>query len=102
MARFYCCSTPSQGPSYSLNMLRLARITGARTLFFFTELQPDGQIDVTFSKPPDPFCSTEETIQENLLALDRETKRILSGRPGYSCSIIVTGSSASQKKIPAK
>jgi len=61
-----------------------------------------GSIEVTFSKPPDLFCSTEETIQANLLTLERETKRILGGSRAYSCSIIVTGSSASQKKIPAK
>lgn len=65
------------GLPYSPNILRLAGKMGARVVFFFTELQPDGHIEVLFLAPPDPYCSSEETIQANLQALDREVQRIL-------------------------
>jgi hypothetical protein len=65
------------GEAYSPNILRLARRTGARVVFFFAKLQPDGHIEVSFKNPPDPFCTSEESIQANLQFLDGEVHRIL-------------------------
>jgi len=67
---------PRPGVAYSPNMLRLAGKVGARVVLFFSELMPDGHVEVLFLTPPDPFCRSEEGVQANLQALDREVVRI--------------------------
>jgi hypothetical protein len=70
---------PAQGLPYSPGLLRLAQVSGARVIFMFASLEPDGHIEVEFQRPPDPFCASEVSIEANLYALDIESQRILFG-----------------------
>jgi hypothetical protein len=69
-----------RGAPLSPNILRLAGRTGARALFFFTELERNGTITVTFRRPPDPLCQSDSGIAANIAVLEAECARILSRR----------------------
>jgi hypothetical protein len=62
---------------YCRNLLRFTARVGARAVFFFSELQADGCIEVRFVCPPDPWCSTESGIERNIEALNGEVQQIL-------------------------
>jgi hypothetical protein len=64
------------GPLNS-NVFRLIRSTGARVVFFVSELQSDGAILIEFLKPPDPFCKSNESVVSNLLFLQDRIGQIL-------------------------
>jgi hypothetical protein len=66
--------------SYSSHVFELSRAVGAQVVFMIPELQPDGQILVEYSLPPDPFCRSEETIGLNLLALRARVDGVLQGQ----------------------
>jgi hypothetical protein len=66
---------------YSPNIFRLAGVTGATVLFFTTELEGDGCVLVSVFPAPFSACANRAEITGNVLALDREIKRI-SGRQG--------------------
>jgi hypothetical protein len=66
-----------RGAPLSPNILRLAGRLGARVVFWWTELECDGTIHVTFAQPPDPSCRTEAGIAANLAALAGQTRRIM-------------------------
>jgi len=66
--------------SYSSHVFQLSRAVGAQMVFMIPELQPDGQILVEYSLPPDPLCRSEETIGLNLLALRSKVDGVLQGR----------------------
>jgi hypothetical protein len=68
---------------YCRNLLRFTARVGARAVFFFSELKPDGRIEVRFVRPPDPWCSTESGIERNIQALNGEVEQILK-RPWSS------------------
>ncbi len=70
---------PTQALPYSPGVFRLAQANGSRVLFVFAELEPDGHIEIQFQTPPDPFCSTDASIEANLAALDLESQRVLYG-----------------------
>lgn len=61
---------------YSPNIFRLAKATGAAVLFFTTELEGDGCVEVRVFQAPYPGCGNHAEIAGNLLALDRQIKRI--------------------------
>ncbi len=65
---------------YSPNIFRLARATGASVVFFTTELEGDGCVEVRVFQAPYPGCGNQAEIAGNLGALDRQIKRI-SGQP---------------------
>ncbi len=65
---------------YSPNIFRLAKATGAALLFFTTELEGDGCVEVRVFRAPYPGCGDQAEIAGNLRALDRQIKRI-SGKP---------------------
>ena len=71
---------------YCRNLLRFTGRVGARAVFFFSELQADGRIEVRFVCPPDPWCSTESGIERNIQALNGEVQRILR-RPWSSADL---------------
>lgn len=67
--------------SYSSHVFELSRAVGAQVVFMIPELQPDGRILVEFSSPPDPLCTSEETIGLNLVALRSKVDGVLGRRP---------------------
>ena len=75
------------GDPLHCNIFRLIQSTGARLIFFATELQSNGVILVEFFAPPDPFCLSDESVLSNLLVLQSRTARILrlpSWRPAIT------------------
>lgn len=66
--------------SYSSHVFQLSRAVGAQVVFMIPALQPDGQILIEYSSPPDPLCRSEETIGLNLLALRSKVDGVLQGR----------------------
>ena len=62
---------------YSINIFKLARLTGSRVVSYLAELQNDGIVHVWITEPPHPFCENDEAIQANLEALEKERRRIL-------------------------
>lgn len=71
-----CCK------AYSSNALRLAQAVGAEVVFMVAELEEDGQILVEYFSPPDPLCSSDESIGWNLDALQARIDGILQS-PKY-------------------
>jgi hypothetical protein len=69
------------GP-YSPNIFRLARLAKSRVVLMVASLQADGQIQVEYFSPPDPFCQTDEGILANLQALEHRVQEILHGPAG--------------------
>jgi hypothetical protein len=65
--------------TFSANTFRLVRSLGTRLIFMLPEIQPNGQIVVEYSQPPDPLCSSDESIRLNMRALQVGIDRILSG-----------------------
>jgi lauroyl/myristoyl acyltransferase len=65
------------GADYSANVLELVRRTGSRAVFVYAELLPDGQVQVSFRRPPAPDCSGEGAILRNLQVLESDVLRIL-------------------------
>jgi hypothetical protein len=59
-------------------LFRLAGKVGAKVVFLFSELDKDNNVTLTAALPPFPACATDEEIQANLAAYDRERQRILA------------------------
>lgn len=59
-------------------LFRLAGKTGSRIVFLYSELDERQRMKFTIALPPHPVPDTEEKVQENLLAYDKERKRILA------------------------
>ncbi len=59
-------------------LFRLAGKTGSRVVFLYSELDEAQQMKFTIAMPPHPVPDTEEKVQANLLAYDKERKRILA------------------------
>jgi hypothetical protein len=78
------------GTPLNPNIFHLVRYAGAEVVFATVELQPNGEILVQFSTPPDPFCRDAESIEANLRALRHERQHILN--PSSRC--------AATKEIP--
>ncbi len=79
------------GGDYSPNIFRLAKATGVGVLFFGAELDRDGRVQVRVFPPPFPGCADPEQIAGNLLALDREIKRISARREDRPFDTIPAG-----------
>lgn len=73
----------SQYRSLNPNMLRLVRAVRGQVVFAITELQENGDIQVEFFAPPDPFCSSEMTIEDNLTALRTRIDGVLQSPPEH-------------------
>jgi hypothetical protein len=58
-------------------LLGLVGKVRARPLFLFSELDADGAAKLTIAPLPFPACDSEEAIQANMAAYDRERQRIL-------------------------
>jgi hypothetical protein len=61
------------------NIFRLIRKSGARAVLAIPVLRPSGEIAVEYFDPPDPFCTSEESIAANLDFLRAKVKSIISG-----------------------
>lgn len=59
-------------------LFRLAGKVGAKVVFLFSELDKNDCVTFTAALPPFPACATDEEIQANLAAYDRERQRILA------------------------
>ncbi len=59
-------------------LFRLAGKTGSRVVFLYSELDEARRMKFTIAVPPHPVPDTEEKVQANLLAYDKERKRILA------------------------
>ena len=59
-------------------LFRLAGKTGSRVVFLYSELDAEKRMKFTIALPPHPVPDTEEKVQANLLAYDKERKRILA------------------------
>ena len=59
-------------------LFRLAGRTGSRVVFLYSELDAERQMKLTIASPPHPVPDTEAKVQANLLAYDKERKRILA------------------------
>jgi hypothetical protein len=59
------------------NILRLIQKVHSRAVFAMVELMPNGEIHVEFSAPPDPLCSSDQSILMNLQVLQRRIDRVL-------------------------
>jgi hypothetical protein len=60
------------------NLLRLVGKIGARIVFALVELEATGDFAVRFHRPPQPFCSSNEGILENLEFLQHMKNNILN------------------------
>lgn len=67
--------------TYSPNLFRVVRLTGAKVVFVIPELRPNGDIDVEFFLPPDPSCQSEQSIDLNLQVLGSRIDRVLRLTP---------------------
>ena len=63
--------------SLNPNMLCLVRAVEAQLVFAISELQTNGDIQVDYFAPPDPFCRTDQAILSNLQALQARVDRVL-------------------------
>ena len=59
-------------------VLQLAGRAGARVVFQWAIMRPDGTIEVTFVNAPRPYCETTDAIHENLSFLRVAQVRMLS------------------------
>ena len=59
------------------NMFRLIRSVGARVAFVVSEIQPDGTVMIEFLSPPDPFCTSDESVVSNIVYLQESIDRVL-------------------------
>lgn len=69
-----------KGPNnreYSPNIMKLCGKVGAKVIFFFAELQPDGTIETSFMQAPHPYCKSETDINSNLEIMKKTTNEIL-------------------------
>jgi hypothetical protein len=66
----------SRGGHHSMSAFRLSQRLGSQMVFLFPEAQSDGSILVSFKKPPQTVCTTEESIQINIRWLEEELRRI--------------------------
>jgi hypothetical protein len=57
------------GDSLRPNMFRLIQMAEAQVVFAIPELLPNGEVLVEYFAPPDPFCTSEESILSNIRAL---------------------------------
>ncbi len=62
---------------FSPNIMRLCGKLGAKVMFFFAELKPDGTIDTPFIQAPHPYCESETAIFDNLELMRQTTQEIL-------------------------
>lgn len=62
---------------FRTNLLRLVGRVGAQLVFIVSELLPDGDILLEYFAPPDPFCTSDESIFSNLDALQARVDRLL-------------------------
>jgi len=67
--------------TYSPNLFRVVQLAGAQAVFVIPELRPNGDIDIEFFLPPDPWCQTEQSIGENLEMLQSRVDRLLRRTP---------------------
>ena len=58
-------------------LMQLAGRVGARVVFHWATLLPDGTIDITFVNAPRPYCENEEAVNENLTFLKAAQQRML-------------------------
>lgn len=63
-------------------LFRLAGKNGTRVIFLFSELDAKQGMKLIVAQPPFPIPDTEEKVQANLEAYDRERRRILAGFRG--------------------
>ena len=68
----------ASGNSYSPNIMHFGGMLGAKIVFFFSELTPDGTILNTFYMAPNPYCRNELQIQENISFLKNKHNEILT------------------------
>ena len=54
------------GDNYSPNIMHVAGLTGSKAVFFIAELSPNGMIDIQILPFPNPFCTNEIAIAENI------------------------------------
>lgn len=67
--------------TYCANVFQLSRAVGAQVVCAVAELQPDGYILVEYFSPPDPFCTSPDSILLNLQALQTRVDSILQSSP---------------------
>ncbi len=65
------------GEPLNRNIFRLIRSLGARVIFAIPELQANGEVLVAFYSPPDPFCTTDETIVSNIDFIQAVIDRVI-------------------------
>lgn len=59
-------------------LLRMAGKVDAKVVYLFSELDDQNCIRLTAALPPFPGCKTEEEVQANLAAYEKERQRILA------------------------
>lgn len=72
-----CLADSDFAAPLSANPLRLAAKMRVPVVFQWSEIGPDGVVDVTFRDAPHPMCETEEEIAENLNFLRAANYRVL-------------------------
>ena len=82
---------PELGGPISGRALRLVGRLGARVIFQWAERREDGVIDIWFVDAPQPFCESDEAIEENLEFLRVANRRVL-GALGVRASEAVDAS----------
>jgi len=68
---------PGLGEAFNQNIFRLIRHIGAEVVFATAELQGNGDILVEYFAPPDPRCSNDVSVSQNLEALRARIESIL-------------------------
>lgn len=68
------------GDPLNPNTLRFVRLIGARVVFATVELHPHEDILVRFSSPPDPLCTTDESIRANIAYFEERISCVLEGQ----------------------
>jgi hypothetical protein len=72
-----CFADAELGGPMSSYALRIARQAGARVVFQWADLRPDGVIDIYIINAPRPLNESEEDIEVNMEFLRVENRRIL-------------------------
>ena len=73
---------PGLGDAYNQNIFRLIGHIGAEVVFATAELQGSGDIVVEYFAPPDPLCSNDVSIVENLQVLKAKIECVLNPARG--------------------
>lgn len=80
------------GAPLNSNLLRLAGLVRARLVFAVTEFGKSGEAVARFYAPPDPFCSSRESVLSNIEFFQAKVDEILQSHPEQDHERYVTPS----------